>query len=92
MISYVLSAYSFDIGDVLAVARCRIEPDELRPELESKLAKIGADLMLQVIKDMEFYRSNIEPQSEEQVTYGKLPSCLDLFLFKIKTDFYLLEA
>ena len=87
MTSYVLSAYSFDIGDVLAVARCRIEPDELRPELESRLAKIGADLMLQVIKDMEFYRSKIEPQSEEQVTYGKLPSCLEFFCSKLKQIF-----
>ena len=61
MTSYVLSAYSFDIGDVLAVARCRIEPDELRPELESKLAKIGADLMLQVIKDMASHYVRLTP-------------------------------
>ena len=68
----IFTPSSFDVGNILSVKRCQIDPDELRPELETRLARIGADLMLEVIKDLDRYRLESKSQSDEGVTYGEL--------------------
>ena len=44
--------------------------DETRPELERRLSVIGAELMLDVIKDLDKYRLGSKLQNEDNVTYG----------------------
>ncbi len=55
---------------MLAVERYNIHPDETRPELEKRLAVVGARLMLEVIKDLDNFRLKSIPQEESMVTYG----------------------
>ena len=52
--------------------------DETRPELEKRLSVIGADLMLDVIKDLDNYRLGSKLQNEDNVTYGN-GVCLSSF-------------
>ena len=61
----------FDVGEVLATRECLIENDEHTPELSVKLGKIGAQLMLDVLKDLKSYEALSQKQPSEGVTYGK---------------------
>lgn len=48
-----------------------IGSDELRPDLEMRLALTGGQLMLEVIRDLETFVKNKAFQDEKLVTYGK---------------------
>jgi methionyl-tRNA formyltransferase len=53
-----------DAGPCLAQQRTPIDPDEDAEELESRLAKLGAAAILQVIDDLEHNRANPIPQDK----------------------------
>lgn len=59
----------FDVGEVLATQQVSIPDDILMPELHDKLSKVGADLLVECIKDLKRYHP-IE-QDHSQASYGK---------------------
>lgn len=67
---YLLSFFRFDIGEIIAQEQTSIHPDETLPELRSKLAKIGANLLIETIKKLPSVLSNGRPQNEKEATYG----------------------
>ena len=62
--------HHFDIGQILASEKIDIDSDQTKEELTKILAKIGANLMVKVLKDIEFYRCNSVAQDETQVCYA----------------------
>ena len=62
--------FSFDIGDILAINECSIGKEEFQPSLLAKLANIGSNLLIQVLKNLDEYESNIQIQSSDGITYG----------------------
>lgn len=46
----------FDIGEVLASRRIEISSEILMPELHEKLSNIGADLLIECIKDLNSFK------------------------------------
>ncbi|KAI4495202.1 hypothetical protein M0804_001403 [Polistes exclamans] len=60
----------FDIGEIIAQEQTSIHPDETLPELRSKLAKIGANLLIETIKKLPSVLSNGRPQNEKEATYA----------------------
>ncbi len=67
-----IKPHHFDIGHVLAMKECSIEPDETRSGLSAKMARIGADLMLKVIQDLPHYLSHKVPQTNDssEISYA----------------------
>ena len=63
--------FSFDIGRILAQRSVDIGPEETRGELFEKMGEVGAELMMQVISDLEKSYENAWDQEESLVTYGK---------------------
>lgn len=63
--------FRFDIGEIIAQEQISITPDETLPELRAKLAKIGANLLVETIKKLPSILSNGRPQNETEATYGK---------------------
>ena len=57
---------------MLAVQECPIGYDEFRPQLSKKLAMIGANLMVDVIKDLEKYENFGKCQASEGIYNGNL--------------------
>ena len=50
-----------------------IRPDSSRKAVTEDLAKIGAELMVEVIRDLDYYADNAMPQyQEDAVTYGEI--------------------
>ncbi|XP_053594412.1 methionyl-tRNA formyltransferase, mitochondrial isoform X1 [Microplitis demolitor] len=60
----------FDIGDILAQQVVDIDPDETQPELYNKLSKIGADLLIETMKNLPDSLYSGKPQSEVNATYA----------------------
>jgi methionyl-tRNA formyltransferase len=61
----------FDIGEVLMAQRIQIPDDILMPHLNDHLANIGAELLVECIKDLNQYEP-IE-QDSSAVSYGMQP-------------------
>lgn len=61
-----------DAGDVLAIAKTPIGPDEYAPELTERLAKMGADLLIETLRDLEAGLITPEPQDEAVTTYAPI--------------------
>lgn len=59
-----------DTGDVGAVARTAIGPDETAGELHDRLAMLGADLMARALDDIEAGRAVFTPQPAAGVEYA----------------------
>jgi methionyl-tRNA formyltransferase len=59
-----------DTGDMLATARCTIERDTTAASLHDQLAELGATLLVQVLDDLERYRSGSRPQEDALATYA----------------------
>lgn len=59
---------NFDVGDVLAQKKILISDDVLMPELHDKLSKEGAELLVEVIRNLE----NIKAikQDDKLASYG----------------------
>jgi len=69
-----VKANKFDVGEILATAEVDIDPDIRRPELTAKMATIGADLLVDVLRDFDHYRDNAVLQDEENVSLAPLIS------------------
>ncbi len=63
---------SFDVGCVLATRKVPIPGDAFREELSATMARAGAELMLEVLRDLDGFQERKRPQGEEGVTYGEL--------------------
>jgi len=59
-----------DTGPVLAARRVAISADDDAGSLHDKLALLGADLLLEVLADMEAGRAQAQPQSTQGVAYA----------------------
>ncbi|KAI4499950.1 hypothetical protein M0802_004820 [Mischocyttarus mexicanus] len=84
----------FDVGEIIAQKETSIHPDETLPELRSKLAKIGANLLVETIKKLPSILSNGRPQNEKEATYApKLTSKISLIKWDemSATDIYNLQ-
>ena len=62
--------FSFDIGPILATEECSIEPDETSKDLSVKMANIGSNLLLKVLKDLPVYTTSKKSQPIEGITYA----------------------
>lgn len=59
-----------DTGDICLVARTPIGPDETGGEIHDRLARIGADLLVETVRRVEEGTAPRIPQPEEGVTYA----------------------
>jgi len=73
---------ALDAGPMLRVVETPIDPNETSASVESRLASLGADLLVNVIDDMEHGPVAEAPQDEAKVTYAarlsKGESAIDL--------------
>ena len=65
------SYFSFDIGRILAQRATPIGPEQNLRELTDVMATIGAELMLDVLSDLDNHYAEAWTQDEANVTYGK---------------------
>ncbi|XP_071646363.1 methionyl-tRNA formyltransferase, mitochondrial isoform X1 [Temnothorax longispinosus] len=65
-------AEKFDTGDIVAQEKIDIHADETRPELNMKLAKLGANVLIDVIRKLPQVLSSSRPQGKVGITYGNL--------------------
>ena len=65
------SYFSFDIGRILAQRATPIGPEQNLRELTEVMATIGAELMLDVLSDLDHHYAEAWTQDEAKVTYGK---------------------
>ncbi|EFN79099.1 Methionyl-tRNA formyltransferase, mitochondrial [Harpegnathos saltator] len=59
----------FDIGEIIAQERTDIHADETLPEVYAKLAKIGADVLVDVVRKLPEI-SSLRPQERIGITYA----------------------
>lgn len=60
-----------DTGDILLSVKTVIDENETSAELFEKLSLLGADALLKVIDNIEFYRENRTPQPDGNYGYAK---------------------
>jgi methionyl-tRNA formyltransferase len=63
-------AEGLDTGPMAMTARVAIGPDMTAGELHDELARVGADLMVRALDDLERGALTLTPQPEEGVTYA----------------------
>ncbi|TGZ53431.1 Methionyl-tRNA formyltransferase, mitochondrial [Temnothorax longispinosus] len=63
-------AEKFDTGDIVAQEKIDIHADETRPELNMKLAKLGANVLIDVIRKLPQVLSSSRPQGKVGITYA----------------------
>jgi methionyl-tRNA formyltransferase len=61
---------ALDAGPILATARRPIGPEETAGEVEADLARLGADLLVRCLDDLEAGRLVERPQDEAEATYA----------------------
>ena len=61
-----------DAGDVIAVAKTPIGPDETAGELLDRLAVLGADLLSNTLRSVEAGTAEAKPQDESQVSFAPM--------------------
>ena len=61
---------ALDAGPVYARRPLELAPDETAGTLHDKAARVGAELLLEVINNWEAYKGRAEPQHEDGVTYA----------------------
>jgi methionyl-tRNA formyltransferase len=61
---------ALDAGATFAKAAHRIGPDDTSVEVERALARLGADLLLEVVDDMAAGRAREQPQDDGEATYA----------------------
>jgi methionyl-tRNA formyltransferase len=69
-----------DHGPILAQKKIKIEPNETTPMLKTKLAKLGADLLIESIPKWVDGKINPKPQDHKKATYTKLLAKKDGFI------------
>ncbi len=60
-----------DAGPLLGIARVAVPPEATTPEMEDHLAVEGADLLLEVLGEVQERRAVEVPQDEREATYAK---------------------
>lgn len=60
----------FDIGDIVTQEKIDIHADETLPMLDMKLAKLGANALIDVIGKLPQVLSSSKPQGKLGITYG----------------------
>lgn len=60
-----------DTGNILKQVKINIEADDTRGTLESKLAKLGAEILVSTLDELEEEDIAAVPQNEEEATYAK---------------------
>lgn len=63
-------AQTMDAGDVLAARAVSIGPRETAPELHDRLAVMGGELLLEVLRQIEAGTARAVPQDESGVTFA----------------------
>ncbi|XP_071556094.1 methionyl-tRNA formyltransferase, mitochondrial isoform X1 [Temnothorax nylanderi] len=63
-------AEKFDTGDIVTQEKIDIHADETRPELNMKLAKLGANVLIDVIRKLPQVLSSSRPQGKVGITYA----------------------
>ncbi len=69
-VTVIALAQRMDAGDMLGQAQTAIGPRETAPQLYQRLADVGAELVLQVLRQIEQGTSQRIAQNEAQVTYA----------------------
>lgn len=64
--------YELDAGDVYAVQRLPIEPQDTSAELTTRLAALGKSMLIEHLDDILTGRLEKTPQDESQVTYAHM--------------------
>ena len=59
-----------DTGDILYAEKTDIDPDETSAELFERLSQIGADALVKVIDNIDYYIKNAVKQSEDCSSYA----------------------
>lgn len=65
----------FDVGEILTNQRVAVSEDVMMPELYTQLAEVGADLLVNCIKDLDRYKPI--DQDSSQASYGELMKVKD---------------
>jgi len=63
-------AQTMDAGDILGMRRTAIGPRETAPQLHDRLAVLGVDVVLEVLRRLDDGSAQPVPQDESQVTYA----------------------
>lgn len=63
--------FRLDVGEIIAQEQTNIGPDETLPELRARLARIGADTLIETVRKLPSVISNGRPQNQMEATYGK---------------------
>ncbi len=63
---------TFDAGPILAQAPLAVEPDETAGSLHDRLARLGADLMVETLSELASGALRQRAQDESKVTYAPL--------------------
>ncbi len=63
-----------DHGDIISIAKCNIEKDDIEPKLREKLANIGAEVLIKELNYLEENGdfSNSVEQNHDEATFTKL--------------------
>lgn len=64
--------HKFDVGEILTQREVPIAETVLMPELHDTLANVGAQLLVECIKNAPASFQNAKPQDDTNVTYGML--------------------
>lgn len=70
-VSIIKLVEKMDAGPILGITRVPVPPEATTPELEEKLAGIGADLLLDVIGLVQDRKALEVPQDEREATYAR---------------------
>ena len=60
----------FDVGDILASKEIDILPEDDRPKLTKRVGEIGAELLIEVLNDLDGYLMDKRHQDSSKITYG----------------------
>lgn len=67
-------AHDLDAGDIIAQTSTPIDPDETAPELYERLARMGAELVVQVVAEMASGTASRTPQDHGKATLAPMLS------------------
>lgn len=62
--------FRFDTGDIVKQYSIAIKSDETTPKLTNRLGIVGAQLLMECVRNLPWSALETVPQSNEGVTYG----------------------
>lgn len=60
----------FDVGEILHQEKIAIPPEMEMPELHAKLGNLGANCLIETVKNLNERLTHCKPQTKEGATYG----------------------